>query len=228
MRKKITALLLTLILLFSFSGCDILFPGFVEYDVSGYIQALLDSSYRENHNEYILRTQSTSEMADENNRTTIENMAVNFCNMYNILPTEEQMGKIQEIMRLAYKKSKYTVKDEEKVSGGYKVDVEVSPLLNLSECVKNLPMLRDGIENGTYTIRAGNGDAVFNGSTDTTDLYVEEVIFLCNEALQGVDRYGSPVTITMNIKANDKGELFLDTMQLEKIDQTIVPLVSIE
>ena len=57
MKKKIKAwglLVLAALLAFALSGCDIPMPGFADYDVSGYIQALLDSSYHNSHDSFIV------------------------------------------------------------------------------------------------------------------------------------------------------------------------------
>ena len=47
LRKRLPALLLAVVLAVSLSGCAIPIPGFADYDVSGYVKALLDSSYHQ-------------------------------------------------------------------------------------------------------------------------------------------------------------------------------------
>src|SRR5699024_5359017 len=60
-------------------GCS-LSSGFADYDVSGYFQALLDSSYKNQNENYATVAATTEENAQQNNTTTVRNAAVNFCN----------------------------------------------------------------------------------------------------------------------------------------------------
>jgi hypothetical protein len=236
LKKKLLAAASAFIIILSFSGCDVLFPTFMDFDVSGYISALLDSSYRENHEMYITYTMETLDSAQENNMTTVENAAVNFCNTYEIYPSEEQMIEIEELMKELYTKANYSVKDEVKVSGGYAVKIEIQPLLNLQSCASKFGTLKADIESGTHTMKSNSSGAEGNSGTtsvngtnaaaslDTNELYIKEVIYACKEAAADLGEYGSVIAVTMDIKANDRGELFLDTTQLEEIDQTVLPM----
>ena len=87
--KKGAALLLAVLLCMGVAGCDIL-PSeeYNDYDVSGYIQALLDSSYHDNHRAFVTITQAADDIAKANNTTTIENTAINFCNAYSLNPND--------------------------------------------------------------------------------------------------------------------------------------------
>ena len=51
--RKAGALLSALLLTLMLGGCEIPMPGFADYDVSGYIQALLDSSYHNSHSGFM-------------------------------------------------------------------------------------------------------------------------------------------------------------------------------
>lgn len=129
MRKRIIALGLSILMLMGLTGCDNLPANkFNDYNVSGYIKALLDSSYKGTHSNYVNYSNETEAAAVENSRITMENGAVQFCNTYDVSPTDAQMDAIVAFITQAYALTKYVVKEEEKTTTGYSVDVEIQPL----------------------------------------------------------------------------------------------------
>lgn len=83
-RKKLLAAALSALLAGSLSACNVPTPGFSDYDVSSYVQALLDSSYLQENDDFMAITASTEERAKQNNVEAVENAAVLFCNAYGI------------------------------------------------------------------------------------------------------------------------------------------------
>lgn len=128
--KRAAALCLGVAAAAVLSACSIPRPGFADYDVSGYVQALLDSSYHDSHEKLAELSDVSAETAKENNTTTVENAAVRFCNAYNILPSDEQLQELEVVMKQAYALTKYTVKEERKVDTGYYLEVEVAAITN--------------------------------------------------------------------------------------------------
>ncbi len=128
--KRWAGVLLCLALLAGMSACSIPKPGFADYDVSGYVQALLDSSYHDSHEALKETAGVTEESARANNTTTVENAAVLFCNTYGISPSEEQLQELQVIMKQAFALTRYTVKEERKVDTGYYLEVEIASITN--------------------------------------------------------------------------------------------------
>ena len=152
--KKITSLFLcAVVLMFSLTGCGSVFNKFADYNVAGYIDALLDSSYHGNHEEFVEFTSEPESEAVQNKTITNENGAIHFCNALGIFPSDEQMAEIQEIMDKAYKLTKYVVKKEVKTKNGYTVDVEIQPLMMFSELSQEFASLKTSIENGNYVIK---------------------------------------------------------------------------
>ena len=76
---------------------------------------------------------ATEETAQQNNATTVQNAAVNFCNTYGVSPSDEQLSQLEEVMRQALAQADYTVQDEEKVDTGYTLEVEIDPIVNFSD-----------------------------------------------------------------------------------------------
>ena len=125
------------------TGCSLPMTGFADYDVSGYFQALLDSSYKGKNTEYVDIAATTEEKAMQNNTTTVQNAAVNFCNTYGISPSDQQLSQLEEVMRQALLQADYTVKDEQKVEGGYSLEIEITPIVNFNDLESEIGQLRD-------------------------------------------------------------------------------------
>lgn len=141
--KRSLLLLLTLALVLGLSSCTIPSRGFADYDVSGYIQALLDSSYHSENAELMAIAAITEEQARQYNDTTVENAAATFCNTYKLSPSEEQLAEFQVIMRQAFALTKYTVRDERKVETGYYLEVEVASITNFSGREADIERLKE-------------------------------------------------------------------------------------
>ena len=145
MRKKMKALwalALALLIGLCLGGCDIPMPGFADYDVSGYIQALLDSSYKGSHESFITVARASSEAAVENHTTTVENAAIHFCNTYGVSPGEAEMDQLEEVFSQLLTQAQYTVREEQKVDTGYYIEIEVTPITNFADCSAQLEALR--------------------------------------------------------------------------------------
>ena len=190
-------------------------------------------------------------------------------------------------MRQALRQADYTVKDEQKVDGGYYLEVEIDPIVNFSGLEDTISQLRTeaeeeatlanssssqnedsyGSDDSTYgydggSYGDGNDDSYGDGYGDSYDsysdegsygsysgedssssdeeetsqadsepvdansLFVDKVVAYCQEELSSI-RYGSePVTIALDIRQTDAGELQLDTNQLDTIDKTVLQLHS--
>ena len=261
------------------TGCSLPMMGFADYDVSGYFQALLDSSYKGQNTEYVDIAASTEEKAMQNNTATVQNAAVNFCNTYGITPSDEQLTQLEEVMRQALLQADYTVKDEQKVDTGYYLEVEIVPIVNFSGLESEIDKLRDeaqdeasqaqkeaeeeGENSDSYDDSDGYDDYGYDdgyGSEDdygyedssyedyddtssdeessqeesdqdtqpvsANDLFVNKVVEYCQELVTTIRYADTPVTISLDIVQTEKGELQLDTNQLDTIDRTVLQFQS--
>ena len=63
-------------------------------------------------------------------------------------------------------------------------------------------------------------------TVDANELFVDKVVELCQEQLSSLRYSGETVTITLDIRQTEEGELQLDTNQLDTIDRTVLQFQS--
>lgn len=144
--RRILALMLCAVLLTGLWGCELPRPGFTDFDVSGYIDALLDSSYQADHTAIMEISALTEEDAQGNNTATVENAAIRFCNLYSVMPNEGQLIRIEHAFSQVLANVRYSVSDEVRTSAGYNVDVKVYSIVNFADCGAEIEALRQAAE----------------------------------------------------------------------------------
>lgn len=209
--KKWICLLIALTLLLNLSACTIPTPGFVDYDVSRYIRALLDSSYHDDHEDFIKITGASQEEAQQNCASTVQNAAVHFCNTYGLSPTDDQLREIEVVMKRAFELTKYTVKDERKVDGGYYLEVEVASITNFEDREADME-----------SMKAASQKTAKDAGESASELYMEQVLEFCKRELSNISYDADARTVPLDIRQTDQGELQLDLNQLKIIDETVI------
>lgn len=149
------------------TGCSLPMTGFADYDVSGYFRALLNSSYKGDNTEYVSLAGTSEEEAAQNNTTTVQNAAVNFCNTYGISPSDDQLAQLEDVMRQALNQADFTVKDEQKVEGGYYLEVEIVPIVNFRGLESEIDTLRE--EAQKEATAANSQSSAYEEDSDTSD-----------------------------------------------------------
>ena len=257
--KRAALALFTGVCALTLTGCS---SSFGDYDVSGYFQALLDSSYKNQNENYMTVAATTEEDAQQNNVTTVQNAAVNFCNTYSISPSDEQLAQIEDVMRQMLAQANYLVKDEQKVETGYYLEVEIDPIVNFSDIDDEIQKLRNEAKeeasqaNEESSSSQEEEDSYLSGEeydpwaeeetseeeetqlessqtqededtyVDANDLFVEKVVEFCQQQTSSIRYSGQPITISLDIRQTDQGELQLDTNQLDTIDRTVLQFQS--
>lgn len=229
--KKIVGVVLCAALLLSCAACT---PRFAEYDVSAYVQGLLDSTYHSDHTALQEITGMSLADAQENNDTTVENSAVLFCNTYGISPSESQLSELEAIMRQAFSLTKYTVKEERKVDTGYYLEVEVAAITNFEDCEAQLENLKrevQGIteepeetepESGVESSPEEQEPAAVADSADVNERFVQKVIEFCKQELANISYDTDTISLPLDIRQTEDGELQIDLNQLETIDRAVI------
>lgn len=237
---------LALLLAVSMTACGLPTPGFVDYDVSGYIKALLDSSYHDDSEKLMDITNVTEEQARENNITTVENAAVTFCNAYELSLSESQMEVLKQIMKRAFALTRYTVKKERKVEGGYYLEVEVASITNFEGRGQEIEEMKRQAQQAATAANTtqpadlqsedSNGDGgedsdpeptpvppkPSSGSVDANELFIEKVLDFCERELANIMYDPESRSIPLDIRQTEEGELQLDLNQIETVDQTVI------
>ena len=233
------------------SGCAIPVPGYADYDVSGYIQALLDSSYHDTHEALMELSKVTEESAKANNTTTVENAVVNFCNTYDLSPSVGQLDELEKIMRQAFALTKYMVKDERKTDTGYYLEVEIASITNFEGREADIERLKAAAQQEAAALNApkpavrpdtsdDDDDDSYDDDTDGDDteeppqelppeekvnaneLFINKVLDFCKQELANISYDPEMRTVALDIRQTDKGELQLDMNQLDTIDRTVI------
>lgn len=235
--KKSVVALLCFVLLLSCAACT---PHFAEYDVSAYVQGLLDSTYHADHTALEEITGISLADAQENNDTTVTNAAVLFCNTYSISPSESQLAELEAIMRQAFSLTKYTVKEERKVESGYYLEVEVAAITNFKDCDDKIEAIRQEVQGGTIIAdEPAESDAEDSeevesyttesipqtttaDSADANDLFVQKVLDFCKQELANISYDTDTISLPLDILQTEDGELQIDLNQLETIDRAVI------
>ena len=168
LKTGIGLLLTAAVLVASLAGCNIPVPGYADYDVSGYIQALLDSSYHDTHEALMELSKITEESAKANNTTTVENAVVNFCNTYSLSPSDAQLQELEKVMRQAFALTKYIVKDERKTDTGYYLEVEIASITNFEGREADIERLKAAAQQEALAANTAK-PAVQPGTVDDDD-----------------------------------------------------------
>jgi len=203
--KKILALLLTVVMAISLAGCK---PPTQDYDVSGYIRAVLDCCYQGDTEGYLAFTDATETQAQDVRNATVSNAAVRFCQKYSMNADEEQMAEIEDIMAKAFACSDYTVYKKTEAKYGYDVKVEYKVQTTLQDI--------------SYEIQAIVDEAYNNGKrTDLGADHIDEIITECRAALEN-PTYGETLEINFDILVDKDYYLSLNVDLYEQIDESIL------
>ena len=233
--KRYAALLLCAAVLLAAAGCSIFpTPGFAEYDVSGYVKALLDSSYHGDHDAIKEISGVDDAGAQANSDTTVENAAIYFCNNYGISPSDRQLDELKAIMRQAFALTKYTVKEERKVEGGYYLEVEVAAITNFEGRSADIDRLKIEAQDATIgssgNTPSSEGDddgkdpasSAPQAGTDANSLFVDKVLEFCKSELANISYDPDTRSLPLDVIQTEKGELQLDMNQLDAIDRAVI------
>lgn len=220
--KRLTAFFLGAVCCLSLGACAVPVPGYSDYDVSAYIQALLDSSYHDSHEALMETAHMTEEGARGNNATTVENAAVRFCNTYSISPSQQQLEELQMVMKQAFALSRYTVKEERKVTGGYYLEVEVYSILNFENKQSDINQMKEEARQAALQAGSSSSEEGQSAILDPNDLFVEKVLAFCKQELANITYDEAPRVKPLDIVQTEDGELQLDLNQIDAIDLEVI------
>lgn len=195
--KKITALILALLIAFSVTACA---APKKSYDISAYIEGVLSDSYKG----------TTIAGAENYGQTTAENAAVRFLNKYQMNADETQRNDLIEVFKTAYNSSKFTVRDETKATYGFDVVVDYDVQTTFKDIENDIQK--------RYDEAAKMGLATQEGAE-----YITGIIELCKNSV-AAPTFDGTGTLTFDIKVDEESNLSLNIKLFDKLDESILPL----
>ncbi|MEG1426097.1 MAG: hypothetical protein RSC76_00270, partial [Oscillospiraceae bacterium] len=178
-----------------------------EFDVSGYIKSVLDSTYRLQNENYIVFTGTTNEMANSNHTTTISNAAVHFLEKYKINASDTQRASLESIFSAVYQNCPYTVLEKVKTDSGYNITVNYTPMIAFQSLSTQIESIKGRAGDSAYNIGAA---------------YIDDVIALCKSVSEN-PTYGEVQSQIFDIRLSENGELSLNIHLFTLLDEQILP-----
>ena len=191
--KKIVALILTGIMLFSLGGC-----GTADFDAKGYVKAALDAKFHREYEAYaniigVSKEEAKKQMEDEFNESLKTSM-----NESGLKITDAEMEEYLKLEAQIRSKVKYEVKKAVKdKDGNFAVDVNITPVL----ADENLQT----IFNNKLT------EAVQKGATESQ--YMAIFLEAMRECVENAES-GKSVSVTLHVKWTEK-----DKQKVYNIDE---------
>ena len=192
--KKIVALILTGIMLFTLGGC-----GAADFDAKGYVKAALDAKFHREYDAYanmigVSKEEAKKQMEDEFNESLKTAMGESGLKITDA-EMEEYLKLEAEIRTKVQYEVKKVTKDKE---GNFTVDVVITPI----PAYKNLETI--------YTNKLTA--AVQNGATESQ--YMATFLEAMKECIANVEA-GEAVTTTLHVKWQE-----VDKQKVYSIDET--------
>lgn len=182
--KKLVALVLAGVMLFSLGGC-----GAVEFDAQGYVQAVLDAKFHREYEDYAEIIGVKAEEAKEQMESEFNESLETAMQGMGLSSTEEEMAQYIQMEADVRAKVQYTVaeavKDED---GNYTVEVTITPI-----------PAYDNLES-VFTDKLMS--AVQTGATE--DKYMSVFLESFQECIDSVVA-GEPVTFTFHVTGEENG-----------------------
>lgn len=216
--NRISVIVLICVLMtMSMSGCSaisLLTQG--EFDASGYVQGIMDSTYKADFDKYIELTDDTKENAQGAYEKVMDTKAQVFATYTSVTLTDESKAKFIEYSKQIYNNAKYEVLDAKKTENGFTVDVVITPITIL----KNIKT-----EGEAYVteFNAKNADGEFADLTEEQyeAEYANGIMKIFETNIANI-QYAEDVTVTINVALQEGNVYTLGTDEFTKIDSVIL------
>lgn len=216
MRKSIV-ILIGVFLVAMVSGCStlsLLMQG--EFDASGYVKGILDSSYKGQFEEYIKLTDDSQENAQSAYDKIMETKAEGFATYTAVTLTDELKPKFIDYSKQIYKQAKYEVAEAKKTDKGFTVDITITPMTILQAIeTEGEAFVND------FNAKNQNGDFAEMTDEEFTTEYNNGIIKILDNNIANI-QYAEPVTITVNIVPMEDKVYTMKAEEFTKIDSVIL------
>lgn len=216
-KKSIITVIISILLVTLLNGCStisLLTQG--EFDASGYVQGIMDASYKGEFDKYIKLTQDTEENAKTAYEAVMETKAVGLANYTAVTLNDEMKVKFIEYSKQIYQKAKYEVSDAKKTDKGFTVDIAISPMLVL-QSISNEG--KDYVAD--FNEKNANGDFAELSDDEFAAEYGKGIMQIFENNIPTI-QYDEPVTITVNVVLQEDKVYTMEAEEFTKIDSVIL------
>ncbi|MFA9379118.1 MAG: DUF3568 family protein [Lachnotalea sp.] len=215
--RKGIVIIIFAVMMTLFSGCSaisLLTQG--EFDAGGYVQGIMDSTYKAEFDKYIELTEDTQENAQVAYDSVMNTKAEAFATYTAVTLTDDSKPKFIDYSKQIYKNAKYEISKTTKTEDGFIVDVVISPMTIL----KNI-----STEGEAYVteFNARNADGEFADLTqeDFEAAYADGIMSIFENNISNI-QYSEDVTVTVSVSSQDNKVYTMDAKEFEKIDNAIL------
>jgi hypothetical protein len=187
-----------------------------EFDASGYVQGILDASYKGEFETYIQLTEDTKENAQIAYDAVMETKAEGLANYTAVTLTDENKAKFIEYSKQIFQKAKYEVSNATKTDQGFTVDIAISPMTILQS------ISEEGKDYVTdFNSRNENGEFAELTDDEFATEYAKGIMQVFENSIANI-QYADPVTITVSVILQDDKLYTMEAEEFTKIDSVIL------
>jgi hypothetical protein len=210
-RKKLAVLATLMMILLTLGGC-------AHFDCSGYIQAMLDSLYKGEHDAYATITKLTSDELEQNYQEGINAEIEKFLSYMNISDNasfvdENTRTNLRSFFQKVYQNANYTVAEADKKGN---VKITIQPIQIFTPAKEAL----DAYVNDFF---ARNDAGEFAELSDEAfySQYIQGALDILNTYANTIS-YGDAITITVAVTSNEQHVYSITDEAFDSIDEHIL------
>ena len=220
-KKKITLIIVILAVIIAAGAFAGIYLYINRFDAGEYVQAVLDTSYKNETDQYVEITGITQENAE---KIFEDNLDATMEGFESSEMPEEMLPKYRELFGEIAGKVSYTIGEPEKQEDGtYTVPVIVKPITLFTDTYE------------TFQTRAQEyaqevTDSVMNGGEMPTDEEMQNRIYqiyydVLKERVDSGMLYGGARNITLHVTKEGSREFIIDQDDMDKLDSTLIESV---
>lgn len=198
--------------------CLLLFPSCSQqtFDAAAYVESVMDSVYRGEHEEYCQYAKIGEEEAEAAYREHLKSESLYFANLVGLTQTDRTLYRTMAFYQRVYDASRYEAVSAQKTEGGFSVEMKISPLNLFTAHVED-------IENRVLAFSQRVQQGEFEGCTqeEIDQAYCDDLLGFLEGKLDD-PQWDEPRTITVEL-TEDQGAYFLGEEALLTIDRNLVP-----
>ncbi len=198
--------------------CLLLFPSCSQqtFDAAAYVESVMDSVYRGEHEEYCQYAKIEEEEAEEAYREHLKSESLYFANLVGLTQTDRTLYRTMAFYQRVYDASRYEAVSAQRTENGFRVEMKISPLNLFTAHVED-------IENRVLAFSQRVQQGEFEGCTqeEIDQAYCDDLLGFLEGKLDD-PQWDDSRTITIQL-TEEQGAYFLDEQALLTIDRNLIP-----